>query len=55
MDTLKEKNAEGTIVKQVMLNNFKDYRTLPEVNLIAHTDMESLERYNDIDNGVLCN
>lgn len=55
MDTLKEKNAKGTIVKQVMLNNFKDYRTLPEVNLIAHTDMESLERYNDIDNGVLCN
>jgi hypothetical protein len=37
------------------ISGFNEYRTLPEIILNTYNDMESLEKLNNADNGILCN
>lgn len=46
---------EKKYITQIHINDYKDYRTLPVVNLDMYNDIERLEAVNNIENGVLCN
>ena len=46
---------EKIYTQKIKINNFDDYRTLPEVNLRLYNELELLQNVNDIDQGVMCN
>ena len=41
--------------QKLYVNGYKEYRTLPIINLKTYNDIESLEKLNNKDNGILCN
>ena len=50
-----ERTCSHIMTYEYNISGFNEYRTLPEIIFNTYNDMESLEKLNNADNGILCN